>query len=105
MLKARFQSNQNGKLFHTGLTNKGNPTHPMNWKNCTFPVFKMISDFDFKEGKVNIYQNYLPSIKLPRDTGPITDTIYCMTTRRENEEEEEEGYEEKAFCPQCRNWL
>ena len=97
MLKEEFLSRHKQKLFHTGLTSSGNPTHPKWWKygNVTFPVFKLISDFN--PDNKNKYTEYMKNIRMPY--GPIQfDQFKFVTGNGQNEQEEEE---ENVICPHC----
>ena len=66
MLKEKFMKTRNPKLFHTGLTAKGNPTHPGVWKQV--PVFRMLTGYDIVKDKDIKYNQYIPRIQ---PCGPI----------------------------------
>ena len=92
-------------LFHTGLTQKGNPTHPKNWE--LVPAFRMLSGFEKGVTEDRIYKKYIRRIK---PCGPIIELLplgrlnqeaYCEVCGVSFEEDFVNGSEEEFYCSGC----
>ena len=108
MLENHWQGK--GILFHTGLTHKGNPTHPKAWEQV--PVFRLLSGFD--KGVVAEDRTYRKYIRRIKPCGPIQKDLlvggsngeaYCATCGFSYEEDSfNDNGEEEEFCYECERY-